>query len=198
MQISAPYCDTKTNDKDVSMTAIFTRSYVYEENQIQMLQVPEPTAQETVNTLSNALKDATTLQHNGWHAYEVAVGIRNLCVNEQNSHFFLQKDIMKPLIEMLNIDKSNEQECALNAIWALITDANKSKIQSDSLQHHVEKLKNSEHEGVKQAAIRVKLKLEDTEQKTGQLSRSMYELYSVVLFKKMNMILYKLQTSLCK
>lgn len=45
MVVSKPYCDAKTTIKEICLPAIFTKSYVFEEDEVDELQIPEPTAQ---------------------------------------------------------------------------------------------------------------------------------------------------------
>lgn len=155
-----PYIDAKTNHSEIVMNAIFTMSYVYEEHQRDLLRIPEPTAQQVVNTLRQAVK-AGDHSHDGWHSDELAVAISNLSVQADNIRFFVQKGSIPILVAMLDFEEAYEVECALNAIWSLTTSSNKVEVsQTPNLMAKVERLAKSEEETVAQAAIRLKMKLE--------------------------------------
>ena len=160
IQVAALYKDKKTNPDIIVMPCIFTMSYVFLGDEVNDIEVPESTAQLTVNTLAGAVCNDDTHQEDGWHAYELAVGMTNLSANQNNIRFFVQKGVIKPLIKMLDFEDSYEQECALNAIWSLTIDSNKDRIVSTpNLAEKVRELTKSPKENIVQAAVRLKMKL---------------------------------------
>ena len=104
-------------------------------------------------------------QEDGWHTFELAVAMSNISVNPANSRNLVQAGVIPPLTKMLTAEKNYDKECALNAIWSLTNPDTMVQVSTtDGLLDRVDRLTRSDHEGVKQSAIRLKIKLQGQQQ----------------------------------
>ena len=65
-----------------------------------------------------------------WSALEIAVGLGNLLVNEQNMEIMLDRDVVSLLVSLIGKGGVTEKECAANALWVIAKDSKgKAKIK---------------------------------------------------------------------
>ena len=143
------------------MNAIMTMSYVCEENHAAVIKLSDGLAGYIIKDLSKATSDPESHQHDGWHAYELAVGITNLTMNKENIKTFVTHGAIKPLIKMLEFNDDNEVECALNALWSLVTSETIGSMTYGEIITQLKKLKTRPNENVKAGAVRLETKLQE-------------------------------------
>lgn len=149
---------SKYKTKDVT-TVYFTMSHVYAKEETSLLKLDSTTVKYIVDCLRNAASSRDSM-YDGWHIREIMLAIDNLTANQDNIDSFVQHSAVSGLLQALNIDSVYEQECALNAIWSLVTDRTKSIVAStDYLIEKLEHLKNCEHREIQQAAKRILAKV---------------------------------------
>lgn len=160
VQAAECFVTTEKTDDNVVLNAILGMSYVFQESQIPKILVPPRTAEVLVTVMNKAVKNTEKHQGDGWHAYELAVGMANLCANTRNKRIFVDGGAVKPLMAMLDFDDSFEKECALGALWKLLGDDTIDMIKADeSFLNKLKDLTSNENENVKQAAVRLLTKL---------------------------------------
>ena len=163
LEIGKQYADTSANADFVVTNAYLTMSYICDDDQLELLAVTDKTAEHLVRILrksaDNERSDGT---HNfdGWHCYEIAMGITNLARHQPNIAKFMKEDAITYFIKMLGFSDANDKECGLNGIWSLVTPENrKDIIKSGGLSMKLRSLASHHKESVRQAAVRLLTRL---------------------------------------
>ena len=104
-----------------------------------------------------------------WSALEIAVGLGNLLVNEQNMEIMLDRDVVPLLISLIGKGAVNEKECAANALWVISKNSKgKAKIkETANAMEELSRLCTSGNQAVQEAAKRVLLELKDARNTPG-------------------------------
>lgn len=96
------------------------------------------------------------------HCYELAQGVTNLARYRPNVTALMRHGALKHLLKIIEFKDSRELECGLNAMWSLVTSENRRDIiRSGTLTMRLQALAEHRKEGVKQAAIRLLMRLVD-------------------------------------
>jgi len=102
-------------------------------------------------------------------ALEIAVGLGNLLVNEQNMEIMLDRDAVPLLISLTGKGAVNEKECTANALWVIAKNSKgKAKIkETANAMEELSPLCTSGNQAVQEAAKRVLLELKDARNTRG-------------------------------
>ena len=161
MDIAKDYIIPEKNPTWACMQTLFTMAHVHDKSEIHLLVSPTKVLETLSKCLKNGLKDDHSHEYGGWTVHELVVAITNLTVNDNNITAFIEHGIVEHLVTMLEVGNAYEKECALNAIWNLITDQSKVRLaQVKHLQDFLDDLIEDMNVDVNQAAIRVKVKLQ--------------------------------------
>ena len=104
-----------------------------------------------------------------WSALEIAVGLGNLLVNEQNMEIMLDRDVVPLLISLIGKGAVNEKECTANALWVIAKNSKgKAKIkETANAMEQLSRLSTCGNQAVQDAAKRVLLELKDARNTRG-------------------------------
>lgn len=104
-----------------------------------------------------------------WSAQEIAVGLGNLLVNEQNLEIMLDRDIVPLLISLIGKGGVTEKECATNGLWVIAKNSKgKAKIkETANAMEELSRLSTSGNQAVQEAAKRVLLELKEVRNAQG-------------------------------
>lgn len=104
-----------------------------------------------------------------WSALEIAVGLGNLLVNEQNLEIMLDRDIVPLLISLIGKGGVTERECAANGLWVIAKNSKgKVKIkETANAMEELSRLSTSGNQAVQEAAKRVLLELKEVRNTRG-------------------------------
>lgn len=163
LEIGKQYADTSINSDTIVTNVYLTMSYICDDDQLDQLAVTDKTADHLVRILRKAAdneREDGTHNFEGWHCYEVAVGITNLAQYKPNIAKFMKEDVITHFVKMLSFSDSNDKECGLNGIWRLVTPENrKDIIKSGGLSLRLRSLAQHSNESVRQAAVRLLTRL---------------------------------------
>ena len=99
-----------------------------------------------------------------WSAQEIADGLGNLLVNEQNMQTMLDRDVVPLLISLIGKGGVTEKECAANSLWVIAKNSKgKAKVkETANATEELLRLSTSGNQAVQEAAKRVLLELKKT------------------------------------
>ena len=99
-----------------------------------------------------------------WSAQEIADGLGNLLVNEQNMQIMLGRDVVPLLISLIGKGGVTDKECAANSLWVIAKNSKgKAKIKETAkAMEELLRLSTSGNQAVQETAKRVLLELKET------------------------------------
>ena len=99
-----------------------------------------------------------------WSCHEIAQGLSNLVLNEENMEVMLDRDVLPLLISLIDKGDATEKECAANTLWIIAkTSKGKAKIiETSNAMEELTSLSKSDNQAIQEAAKRVLLELKET------------------------------------
>lgn len=157
----------KADDMEVVVTATLTLSYITPDEKKKLLEAESRVLSYLLGMLRNALEQPNLRgksEGSTWSAQEIADGLGNLLVNEQNMQTMLDRDVVPLLISLIGKGGVTEKECAANSLWVIAKNSKgKAKIkETANATEELLRLSTSGNQAVQEAAKRVLLELKET------------------------------------
>ncbi|XP_039250993.1 uncharacterized protein LOC120328542 [Styela clava] len=144
---------SKQESPMINMIAILTLSYIVDEENAALISADASIIDMITSQLEKAVA-STNHKVDGWTAYELTVGLKNLANNADNTKIIMKKDLLPPLLQMFVKGNEDEQEIAGETIWMLsFQDEVKQKILKDESAMNFLKEVSKEEGSVAETAL---------------------------------------------